>query len=36
MDQTEQLTQQSMDMNDSPAIAPSSESLTNASLIPLR
>jgi PatG Domain len=34
MNDTEQLTQQSMDMNDSPAIAPSSRNLTNASLIP--
>jgi PatG Domain len=34
MNDTEQLTQQPMDMNDSPAIAPSSKSLTNASLIP--
>ena len=34
MDHTEQLTQQSMDMSDSPAIAPSSKSLTNTSLIP--
>jgi hypothetical protein len=34
MNDTEHLTQQPMDMNDSPAIAPSSRSLTNASLIP--
>jgi hypothetical protein len=34
MDQAEHLTEQSIDMNDSPAIAPSSKSLTNASLIP--
>jgi PatG Domain len=34
MNGTEHLTQQPMDMNDSPAIAPSSRSLTNASLIP--
>jgi hypothetical protein len=34
MDQAEHLTEQCMDMNDSPAIVPSSKSLTNASLIP--
>jgi hypothetical protein len=34
MNDTEHLTQQPMDMNDSPAIAPSSRSLTNTSLIP--
>jgi hypothetical protein len=34
MNDTEHLTQQPMDMDDSPAIAPSSRSLTNASLIP--
>jgi hypothetical protein len=34
MNDTEQLTQQPMDMNDSPAIAPSSKNFTNASLIP--
>ena len=34
MNDTEHLTQQPMDMDDSPAIAPSSRSLTNTSLIP--
>jgi PatG Domain len=34
MNDTEHLTQQPMDMDDSPEIAPSSRSLTNASLIP--
>lgn len=34
MNQTEHLTQQPMDMNDSPEIASSSKSLTNVSLIP--
>jgi hypothetical protein len=34
MNDTEQLTQQPIDMNNSPAIAPSSKNFTNASLIP--